>query len=229
LSELGAVSSDSIDNALLRSGEIRELATFGMSQGYDFTEDDKDNSPAYNVSYDGVTTYRNPGIRPASDIRTNLGLFPTSNLAVSVDNYFDTYDRNASNWVLGASFTSDRGDAVRARYFYYRDTTTGLPSLSQVEGNTEIAILPGLKAGYYTLYNFDYLQPNTATLTSQNEFIEQRVALRITPDCDCWHFDIGYVDASNPDKQTFLFSFNFGGLGDVNQGLLVDKQDNTAR
>ncbi|MEI7819239.1 MAG: LPS assembly protein LptD, partial [bacterium] len=226
LSELGAVSNDSIDNALLRPGEIRELATFGMSQGYDFTEKDKDNSPATNVSYDGITTYRNPGIRPASDVRTTLGLFPTSNFALSVDNYYDTYDHNASNWILAGSFTTDRGDALRARYFYYRDPTTGLPALSQIEGNTEIALIPGLKAGYYTLYNFDYLQPNSATETSQNEFIEQRVALRITPDCDCWHFDIGFIDATNPDKQTILFSFNFGGLGDINQGLLVNNQEN---
>lgn len=227
LSELGAVTSDSMDNALLRPGEIRELVTFGMSQGYDFTERSKDNSPAYDVSTDGVNTYRNPGIRPASDIRSTLGLYPTSNFALSLDNYYDTYDRTLNNWILGTSLTSDRGDALRARYFYYRDLTTGESSLSQLEGNAEIALLPGLKAGYYTRYDFDYLNPNTPNDTSKGDFIEQRMALRIIPDCDCWHFDIGYLDTSNPEKQTLYFSINFGGLGDINQGVLENREKDT--
>jgi hypothetical protein len=224
LSDLGEVSSEAMENAMLRSGEIRELATLGISQGYDFTERSEDNSPAYDVSYDGVTTYRNPGIRPASDIRTTLGLYPTQNFALSLDNYIDTYDRTLNNWILGTSLNSDRGDALRARYFYYRDQTTGESSLSQVEGNVELALIPGLKAGYYARYDFNYQDPESAVDSSSGDFIEQRLALRIIPDCDCWHFDIGYSDKVNPDKQTILFSINFGGLGAIDQGLLVNRE-----
>lgn len=227
LSDLGTLSSDSIDNALMRSGEIRELVTFGISQGYDVKERSDDNSPAFDFTPDGVTTYRNPGIRPASDVRTVLGLYPTSSFALSLDNYYDPYDNQLNNWILGTSFNSDRGDAIRARYFYYRDATTGSSALSQLEGNLELAIMPGLKAGYYARYDFDYMDPRADVSEETGDFIEQRVALRVIPDCDCWHFDVGYADTTNPEKQTFLMSINFGGLGAVDQGILVNRENDT--
>lgn len=226
LSDLGAVSSDSIEGAYLRSGEIRELAVFSMSQGYDFKEEQEDNNPASDVSFDGVTVYRNPGLRPATDVRSGLSLFPTKNLAFSFENYYDPYDRTLNNWSFGTSVYSDRGDAVRARYNYYRDATTGESSLSQLEGNLEVVLVPALRFGYYARYDFDYLEPGSVS-SSTGDFIEQRMALRLIPDCDCWYLDLGYIDTINPDKQTVLFSINFGGLGAIDQSVLVNREKDT--
>jgi hypothetical protein len=124
--------------------------------------------------------------------------------------------------------STDRGDALRSRYSYYRDAVTGSAASSQLDGNLEIVVIPGLKAGYFARYNFDYDNPYDSTTSTTGDFIEQRLAFRITPDCDCWYLDLGYIETSNPDRQVFAFSFNFGGLGALDSGVLVNKDDETA-
>ncbi len=228
LTEFGIAGAENMQGAMRKSGEIRELITFSISQGYDFKERDEDNNPARDVSPDGITVYRNPGLRPASDVRSAVGLYPTQNFALSLENYYDTYDSNFNNWVLSTSTYSDRGDALRARYYYYRDLTSGQASLSQIEGNAELVLTDSLRAGYYARYNFDYLNPETLKPMDQDSLLEQRYALRFTPDCDCWTFDVGFRETSNPDRQVMMFSVNFGGLGAIDQSMLLERQDNNA-
>jgi LPS-assembly protein len=228
LSELGSFGSETMEGALFRAGEIRELASFSISQGYDFKERSDDNSPAFNDNSDGVNSFRNPGIRPATDVRSVLGLYPTSNVALSFENYYDPYDNSLNNWIFGTALSSDRGDILRARYFYYRNPTTGAAAQSQIETNAELVVVPGLRAGYYARYDFEYKEPGAAANRRTGDFIEQRMALRLIPDCDCWFFDIGFIDTVNPDRQLVLFSINFGGLGAINQNVLVNRDRDPA-
>jgi LPS-assembly protein len=225
MSTFGVEGLENMSGGLMRSGEIRELLTFGVSQGYEFKESEEDNNPAFQVSPNGEDVYNNPGLRPASDIRTSIAMYPTQNFGFSFENYLDPYDGNMSNWVFSTSARSDRGDALRARYFYYRDPTTGQASLSQLEGNAELVLSNSIRAGYYARYNFDLLDPNTLEQKDEDSLIEQKFAVRFIPDCDCWHFDVGIKEASNPDQQSILFSINFGGLGAVDQSLLVDREE----
>lgn len=225
LGEIGGFAPEAtMEGGLYRQGEIRELAALGISQSYNNTERLEDFDPARDVSFDGITTYRDPGVRPYSDVQTVLSLYPSSNLIMSGGAAYDPYDSEVSVWSLATSFRTDRGDALRGKYNYYRDRTTGASTLSQVEGNLEVSVLPQLRVGYYGRYDFNYLNPDVPSDSSEGDFIESRIAMRITPDCDCWYFDVGYSDLKNPDRQAVLFSVNFGGLGDISQDLSTYRQ-----
>ena len=143
-----------------------------------------------------------------SDLGAYVGLYPSQNFALKVETDIDIPESDFSSWAVGANFRDDRGDIVRARYNFLED------SISQIEGNIEIGIVDRVRAGYYARYD-----------DRSSEFIEQRVGLRFAGGCDCWHFDIGYSDRVNPDKQLFLLSFTFGGLGDISQDVLFRQND----
>ena len=175
-------------------GEIRELVSFGIKQSYDYKEASENNDPLLNSF---------------SDIGTSLGLYPTKNFTIIADSNYSRYKGSLSSWSMLMSLKDDRGDAIRSRTTYVRN------SLSQVEGNVELVLTERIKAGYYARYD-----------EKESEVIEQMLGVRLLSSCDCWHFDVGFKDTINPDKQTVLLSFTFGGLGDISQDVLLARDDN---
>lgn len=151
-----------------------------------------------------------PGRRPFSDVQGSLELYPSSYFALKLDQNFDYEDHDFSSWAVSTHFLDDRGDAIRARYTFVDE------QISQIEGNVELALHPQLKLGYYTRFD-----------DRESEFIENRGALRLLSDCDCWHIDFGVSDRINPDNRQFLLSFTLGGLGDISQKITRRPDANT--
>ncbi len=183
--------------AKISKGEIRELTSFTIKQSYDRMLD-KD-----------VEQNVDSTVHPWSDLGAILGIYPTKHFGLYFDTNFNQYEGQVSSWSLASSLRDDRGDTVRGRYTYFRD------SVSQLEANLEMVLTDRVKVGYYTKYD-----------DIEEDFIENYVALRLTSACDCWHFDIGMRDTLNPDKQVVLFSINLGGLGGLSQNVLLNRAEN---
>ncbi|MEZ4754228.1 MAG: LPS assembly protein LptD [Bdellovibrionota bacterium] len=176
----------------MRKGEIRDLVNFSLKQSYDYEEDRKNNDP---------------NREPFSDVNAILGLYPTRDFAFKFDSNIDYKTGYLSSWGVSTHLRDDRGDKLRARYSFIDE------SVSQLEGNIEIALTERLSAGYYARFD-----------DRDSEFVENRFALRLASACDCWFFDLGFDERSNPDKQRVFFSFTFAGLGDITQKSSYDEQ-----
>lgn len=160
-----------------------------------------------NWDYD-VAQSNDPLQQPFSDIGTSFGIYPTKNFSLITGSNISRYKHKLSSWNLLASLSDDRGDTVVVRTSYQDN------SLSQVEGNAELVLTERWKTGYYARYD-----------QMTQEFIEQMAVLRLTSSCDCWHFDIGLRETLNPDKESFLLRFTFGGLGDISQSTVLSRND----
>lgn len=189
-----------------REGDIRELATLLVRQSYDFSKNTRIDELGNEI-----------GQRPLSDISTDLIMTPSSYFGFTVgSNYNPEFDR-LSSLEFGLGFKDDRDDMFRARYTY---TDAGLNNIgdhvltSQVEGNVEMKLTERLRVGYYGRFD-----------GAESQMIESRALIRLLSACNCWHFDVGVSDRTNPDKQVVLFNFTFAGLGDIKQGIGLP-QDN---
>lgn len=161
-------------------------------------------------SYDYIQDVKgiNPEGHPFSDIGVGLDLYPTQSFGLGWDANYNPYDNYFSSRGLTLGIRDDRGDALRVRATYQHKT------LSQIEANLEIALTGRWKAGGYTRYD-----------GRESEFIENRLGVRLSSACDCWHFDLGLRDTINPDRQAVLISFTFGGLGNVAQSFTVNRTE----
>jgi len=137
-----------------------------------------------------------------SDIGTELGLFPSRNFGMSLESNFNPEDVNLTSWSVSTHARRQRGDAIRGRFTYIEN------SISQLEANLELVLTDRLKLGYYTRYD-----------DLDNDFIENRVGLRLVSGCNCWSLDMGLSDRINPDRTRFLMNFTFTGLGDISQEI----------
>jgi LPS-assembly protein len=176
-----------------RIGSTREIAAFTLQQTYDYVEDQKNLEPY---------------VQSFSDIGTQLELYPTSDFGLSTFGNYKEQEGNFSSWGFATKIRDDRGDSLRAVYSYRERNFDGTGGISQIEGNAEAVLSERLRLGYYT--RFDDLD---------SEFITNRFALRIKSACSCWHFDIGYSEKTNPDKEMVFASFTFSGLGEIKQGF----------
>ncbi|MCB0353288.1 MAG: LPS-assembly protein LptD [Bdellovibrionales bacterium] len=149
-----------------------------------------------------------PDRRAFSDIYADLGVYPTNYFGVRASTNYAAEDQDVSSWALASHFLDDRGDRLRFRYEFIDQ------SISQVEGNLEIVLMDRLRAGYYARFDEE-----------ENEFVEQRGALRLTSACDCWDIDFGVSDEINPDRQKFLLTFRLRGLGDITQDFGLGDPD----
>lgn len=150
---------------------------------------------------------RDPGRDEFSDIGTDIGFFPSQNFGLRFDSNFDSENLQFSSWSALSHLKDDRGDAVRTRFTFIDN------SVSQLEGNLELVLTDQLKVGYYTRYD-----------DRSEEFIENRVALRIASYCDCWHLDLGWSEGTNPDRGDFTVNFTFVGLGDISQDIGLQEE-----
>jgi LPS-assembly protein len=160
-------------------GEKREIASFGLRQSYDSEMD-------------------GPDERELSDVGADLSFFPSSYFGIGFNSNFDHEDKDFSSWGMGLKLEDQRGDHLRARFSYIDN------SVSQVDGNLEVALTERLKLGFYGRYD-----------DLAGDFVESRAALRIISSCDCWKLDLGYRDRINPDDQAYTVLLTLRGLGDI--------------
>lgn len=139
-----------------------------------------------------------PNEREFSDVGTGIGFYPSDYLGFSFGSNFDYEENQFSSWAFATKLSNDRGDHIRARINYVED------SVSQVDTNVEIVLTDRVKIGYYGKYD-----------ERENEFIENRAALRLLSKCDCWKLDFGYRDQINPNDHDFLLTLTLKGLGQI--------------
>lgn len=145
-----------------------------------------------------------------TDTYALMNLYPTKAFGYGMGATFDRDENQVTSWGAGTKFHSDRGDMLRARYNYIRG------GISQLEFGTEVVLSDRLRAGYFTRFD-DFT----------SEFLENIAAIRILSACNCWHFDLGYSESTNPDREKVLATFTFSGLGDLSQEIpyLIDKDE----
>ncbi|MCB0317451.1 MAG: LPS-assembly protein LptD [Bdellovibrionales bacterium] len=158
-------------------------------------------------SYDYTKDTKPNGGDPFSDINAVFGLYPTRDFALKLESNMNYQTGYLSSWGASGHFRDDRGDSIRTRYSYIDN------SVSQLEGNLELILNERFRAGYYARFD-----------DRESEFVENRFALRLASACDCWFFDIGFDERSNPNKNRVFFSFTFGGLGDITQKTSYDEE-----
>ena len=120
------------EGSSLRQGEVRELATFGVFQTYDYKEDTEDNDPD-RLGF--------------SDLNAMVGVYPTSYFGLMADTNYGLEQSDVSSWSLMTHLKDDRGDAVRARYTYVEE------EVSQIEGHLELQLTDRYRLGYYSRYD----------------------------------------------------------------------------
>jgi LPS-assembly protein len=197
-------------NIGLRSGEVRELMSFGVRQTYDYKIDHQgrgacgdDESPEACAARLDAEQAR----RPYSDVALDFVLAPSNYFAVQFDSNIDYEERDFSNYGVSIGFKTDREDLFRARYSFVE---TALATTEQLEANIEVKLVDQIRLGYYGRYDQE-----------GGGFIENRGLLRFISDCRCWSIDVGVGERVNPDRRQFLISFNFSGLGDITQDIGV--------
>lgn len=179
-----------------QSSSVRELVRFDLRQTYDHIEDQKNIDPT---------------LGPASDVNAALVLSPSTYFATSIQSNVDVRQNELTSFDIGFAARDDRDDALRFRYTYFQPTeSNGKVRTSQIEGNLEVKLHERLRAGYYTRYN-----------ETSRDILESRALLRFISACKCWSLDLGVSGRFNPDRQAFMVSFNFPGLGDVNQSFRI--------
>ena len=172
-----------------REGAIREIGQFYVSQGYDFVEAKR------SVTEEESTN-------PFTDIKTGFILSPSTYLSASFESNLSPKDGQFSSYIWGLGLRDDRGDALRIRYSFVNY------SLSQAEGNMEFKITDRIRLGTYGRYSFE-----------DSEFQESRGLLRFFNSCKCWSIDVGAGRRINPERDQFLVSITFGGVGTMQQGM----------
>ncbi len=184
----------------VRNGEVREISRLVVRQAYDFIEEDKDLNPDRNAF---------------SDIAANIYMMPTASFALGVESNYNQEDGVLDSMALSNHLFTDRGDALRARWTFVKDSDTGEETLSQIEGSLEVKLSERLRAGWYS--RFDELS-GTA--------LQNHAVLRVLSSCNCWHLDLDYGQTENPSREQVLLRFTFSGLGDITAGTSLDNSSN---
>lgn len=141
-------------------------------------------------------------IRQLSDLYAGLSLSPSGYFSTGLDTNYGTETGDFSSYSVLLGFMDDREDVFRTRYTFVDN------SVNQIEANLELALHQRVRLGGYIRYD-----------SEGNEVIESRGLLRFINSCKCWSADLGYAETLNPDRQTVLFTFTFGGLGSIKQGV----------
>ena len=196
----GFIANRSVETSSLRKGETRELANVSLLELYDRKLD---------TDTEGK---RVPGF---SDTYGIFNLYPTR---ATTFGFGTTYDRDQSEITsvgTGVKFSSDRGDALKLRYFFKRDDINPdeRDKISQLEMGTEIVLSDRLRLGYVGRYD-----------DKKSEFLENIGAIRLLSACNCWSLDLGFSQRVNPDRDRVMATFTFTGLGDITQNVPFLKQ-----
>jgi len=191
----GFIANRSASISSLRRGETRELANVSLLELYDRKLEVDDNGRA-TAGY--------------SDLYGVINFMPSNNLTLGLGSTYNRDDSEVTSTGTGVRFTSDRGDVLKVRYNFVRDSVNEdkRDKISQVEFGTEIVLDDRLRLGYFGRYD-----------SKETDFLENRGAVRLLSACDCWSFDVGYSQTTNPDKDKVMATFTFTGLGDLTQDL----------
>ena len=191
-------------NVDVREGEIRQLAMFSVKQSYDFVLASNSNNSNNSSGSSSSSTSSPPA---TSDLNLGVSLSPSSYFSTGFQTNYHTQDSTFSSYGLSLGFMDDREDMLRARYTFVDQ------SVQQLEANLEVALHARFRAGGYVRYDAD-----------KSEVIESRGLLRFINSCRCWSADVGVGQTINPDRKMVLFTFTFGGLGGITQGVGLPQQ-----
>lgn len=185
---------------------VREIMDVSLTQLYDFVEKAED---------------EDPGRGPFSDYKARFIFTPSSRMLFDFDSDIRSKTGDLSRWSSSIIGQDNRGDLLKlsysytdSRFFDANRMPLYLPNTSQLSVSAELSITERLKLGMYGIYD-----------GSDRELIEDSVALRIFGGCNCWHFDIGVSERSNPDNTAVQFRFSLHGLGEIKQNLLSRRDD----
>jgi hypothetical protein len=153
-------------------------------------------------TYDFNSDPSQQDIRQLSDLYAGLALSPSGYFSTGFETNYGTETGEFSSYSLSLGFMDDREDVLRTRYTFVDN------SVNQIETNLEVALHQRIRLGGYIRYDAE-----------GNEVIESRGLLRFINSCKCWSADLGYAETLNPDRQMVLFTFTFGGLGSIKQGV----------
>lgn len=180
----------------IRRGELRNLVTLTLLEGYNIIEARENVNPERNAF---------------TDMTGNLTINPTRLLSAGFTSTFDRQHGQFSSWEATTKLNTDRGDGLVARYSFIDKSANPYSSdndLSQLQAGAELVISERFRFG-------DFVRYDAPTGT----FIENRAAIRLLSSCNCWHLDFGYSLQSNPNREKYLLSFTFGGLGGITQSI----------
>lgn len=174
----------------LRSGSVRELGRFKLSQSFDVAEARRDLDP------EDEDDERDE----LSDLSGDLLIFPNDYVALRGRTDLDVEENDFSSYSIESQLQDKRGDQVRTRLRFIED------SVRQLESSIELKVTERVKLGYYSRYD-----------DLEGEFIETKAGVRLLSKCNCWMFDVNYTDRINPDETKISFNITLEGLGELNQ------------
>lgn len=137
-----------------------------------------------------------------SDLGASLNLIPNYHVRFNAGANYNASGRGFTSYTLGTQLLDKRGDELRARLHFVDQ------SVRQLETSLQFLLTENLKLGYYARYD---------DLVS--EFIENKIGVRVSGDCNCWVLDFEFTDKSNPDETEFGFNLTFLGLGSFGNSL----------
>ncbi len=198
LEDLGGprLSDDIIRPLRTRRGTSRALMTVSLLEGYNILEAKQNQNPDRNAF---------------TDMTGILAVEPTDSLSMDFSSTYDREHQKFTSWEATGNLKSDRGDSIMARYSFvdksanpYGNTT----NLSQLQAGVEAVLGERYRFGYFTRFD-----------SPSGTFIDNMAAIRISSACNCWYLDLGYSQETNPNREKYLVSFTFGGLGGITQAV----------
>lgn len=137
-----------------------------------------------------------PGVRELSDLGVGLNLIPNYHVRFNGGANYSTDDLEFTSYTAGTQLLDKRGDELRTRLHFVDG------NVRQLESSIQFLLNEELKLGYYTRYD-----------DLKKEFIENKVGLRVTGNCNCWVLDFEFLDRLNPDETAFTVNLTFLGIG----------------
>ena len=144
-----------------------------------------------------------------SDLYVDLAVSPNEYLRFRGRTNLAIPGGGVSSYNLLTQLVDKRGDELRAQLRFVDG------SVRQLETGIQLLLTDRLKLGYYSRYD-----------DLASEFLENRVGLRITSECNCWIFDIEALDKINPNRTTIAFTITLIGIGEFGSDFLAsDRED----
>jgi LPS-assembly protein len=193
---IGASTSSRVPTFM---GSKSELATFRISQSYDFVEAQE------NVD---------PNRSAFSDVQATVTTTPSTYLSLLLSTNISTNNPGFSSWNSSVRFKDDRADVFSIDYNFVNSIPppgqpdSSVRDISQLTASSELVLTNRMKVGLYNRYDF-----------SLSQTIEEAIVLRFTSACNCWKVDLGYSNRVNPNREQFTLRFSLGGIGDLVQDV----------
>ena len=163
----------------------REVINLRLSQAYDI-EEERD-------AADGNS-------EPFSDLRTELGLYPTPATSLTLDALLRVYDGLSFSRVnAGAGYADGHGNGAQLSYSY-RDAESGFGATDYLKVRLDTALLAPVYASVEQRY--DLIESDSLETVVNLEYRAQ-----------CWSLFLTYRD--RPDSEEVLVGFALSGLGRI--------------